>query len=197
MIYQVVANQAYLLQQVRNVFYYDTGVIVPTDADLQALADEVRTSWVGSLAGALSTAYALNSVNLRRVDAPGFPGFDRAFTSGPLTGTNGNPPLATQLGLLVHGRSSTLRPNRVTSFMTGLCEDNFGTAGTYSTAILASMLTWALNMDSQATPSGTFFRVAVQWDLARTFVVAFNRPTSYSAVAVPGALGSRRIGSGQ
>lgn len=196
-ILQVVAKQVWLGQQVRNVFYY-----VPTGAldasQKQELVDKVRLAWATmATSGALETTWQLYGCSVREVGSGGLDGVDFSFTSGPLDGVSGVDTVPTQVCLLVIGRSGTVKPKQVRSYLAGMTEDWLGSNGQWASAYLVYAHDWAVDMDTISVTGEVCNRVAAQWTAPPVpYVSDTNVLISYSETAVPATQKRRRIGVG-
>jgi hypothetical protein len=195
-IYQAVALQRWLGQEVRNILYYEFSGTSPTTTTLQDMSDDVRGAWSTSIGSALTDEWALYGVIWRRVDEAGWPGVEYGFTSGVLTGTNTTgESQPTQVAMLVHGLAYTTKPNRVRSYLGGFTELALSDGLFTSTAITNGGL-WASALDTLAFGGETMTRVAAQWNPDHSVVVATNPIGTYTVSQVPGTQRRRRIGRG-
>lgn len=196
-IYQVVAKQTFLAQQMRNVFYYET--VGALDATLkQELADVLRVAWsTFATAAGLSNDWSLDGIYIRDVASGGIPGIDLTFTAGVLTGPSALDPLPTQIALLVIGRSGTVKPNQVRSYLTGLNVTMSDADGFFVAATVVDAFDWAVDMDTLLLTGETGHRVSASWTLGSDpYVDATNELVSYSAKENPVTQKRRRIGRG-
>ncbi len=196
-IYQVVAKQTWIGQQVRNVFYY-TSTSPLTEARRQEMVDKIRVNWASfNTAAGLCTLWSLDGMYVRDVASGGIPGVDLSFTSGVLVGGVAADPLAAQVGLLVIGRSGTVVPNQVRSYLAGFTEGNMGSAGLFATATVEDAFDWAVDMDVMGLTGDTVNRVSAQWTTGEDpYVVATNELVTYAAKENPVTQKRRRIGRG-
>lgn len=196
-LYQAVAKQTWLSQQVRNIFYYEV-VAALSGAQAIELADGMRASWVDSLLAVnLDNSWSLNSIDLRRVDIAGLLGDEIPFTAGSLAGTSAVDPLITQAAFLVNGKGTTTRPNQVRSYLAGCVEGLIGSDAKFISALLVIGVDWADDMDSIALTGDTAVRQAAKWATpSATHVTDWNPLTSYLATSIPATQRKRRIGVG-
>lgn len=196
-IYQVVAKQTYLGQQMRNVFYYETTSTLSA-AQRQELADVLRVAWATfSAAIGLVDDWSLDGVYFRDVESGGIPGVDLSFTSGVLTGPSVGTPMPAQVSLLVIGRSGTIKPNQVRTYLCGLNTTVSDSDGFFLAANVVDAFDWAVDMDTLALTGDTAHRVAASWTTGEApFVDDVNELITYSAKENPATQKRRRIGRG-
>ncbi len=196
-IYQVVAKQTFLGQQIRNVFYYNTTGALDA-SQLQELADIVRVAWaLMDTNVSLVNTWSLDGLYIRDVGSGGIPGADWAFTAGVLTGASGLDPLPTQVGLLVIGRSGTVVPNQVRTYLCGYNVTGIDVDGHFVTAAALHAFNWAVDMDVLAMTGDTAQRVAAHWTIGDDpYVDDTNFLVTYVAKDNPVTQKRRRIGRG-
>lgn len=197
-IYQVTHKATWLLQQIRNVFYYETTVGEPSSSEWQDIVDEIRADYVSELVGYLSDQYTFNGIDRRRVDTAGLLSFAEVPTSGVWTGTVAADSLPTQVAMLVSVKGTTTKPNRARTYVAGLTESS-ATASIWVAGHM-TQLEGFIDLQSALNSAGTnpLQRVAAQWNTSHTQVIASNNISGSAAVAssVPATQRRRRIGVG-
>lgn len=196
-IYQVVAKQIWLAQEIRNVFYYTTTSAL-SSSQFQELVDKVRLSWSTMAAsGSLADNWQLYGCTVRDVSSGGLDGIEWSFSSGPLVGVSADDSLPTQVALLSIGRSGTTKPKQVRSYLGGMTEGWIANAGVWTAAYLGYVHDWAVDMDTLSLTGDTAYRVAAQWTSPpNPYVDSTNVLVSYAETAVPATQKRRRIGIG-
>ena len=197
-IYMMTVKQRLLLQECRNIFYYETQNGEPDSADWQDNCDALRSSLSGQLAIHMANAWSFYSIEYRRVDLVGLPSFEVFPTAGALVGGGGTDPLPTQVAMLVTVKAATQTPNKGRTYLPGFNEDSldvglFGTLELSQAAVHIEQIS-AMNAGG---PAG-LHRVAAQWNSTHTQVIATNDLFLLSAVAnpIPATQRRRRIGVG-
>lgn len=196
-IYQVVGKQTHLGQQMRNVFYYTTTGALTTTLK-QELADVFRVKWsTWATAAGLCNDWSLDGIYIRDVASGGIPGVDLTFTSGVLTGPSALDPLPAQVSLLVIGRTGTVKPNQVRTYLTGLNVTMSDADGFFVAATVVDAFDLAVDLDVLALTGETAYRVAASWTLgSNPYVDDTNIMVTYSAKENPATQKRRRIGRG-
>lgn len=197
-IYMVTHKQRFHLQEVRNVFYYETVTANPSTSEWDDIVDEIRADYVSELADRMSDQWAFYGINYRIVDTAGLLSFDAVPSLGDIVGTSANDSIATQIALLVSVKGTTVKPNRARTYITGWTEQQ----------VTDSLFVQNARDDAEAfidfqtvlNSGGTnvLQRVAAQWNTGHTTVVATNNIAARPAVAslVPATQRRRRIGVG-
>jgi len=194
----MVVKQRLLLQEVRNVFYYETQNGEPDGDDWQDNVDALRTSLSGQLATYMANAWEFYSIEYRKVDEIGLPSFEVFPTAGALSGGGGTDPLPTQVAMLVTVKAATTTPNKGRTYLAGFNEDSLD-VGLFGTLELSEAATHIENISAMnADGPGGLHRVAAQWNTSHTQVIATNDLFQLSAVAnpIPATQRRRRIGVG-
>lgn len=196
-VYQIVANQTWIGQEVRNVLYYDVDAVLDA-SQLQEAADKVRLAWATMMAsGALADNWVLHSCGIRLVSTPGLDGIEQSFSSGVLAGVSGIDTLPTQIALLVIGRTGTAKPKQVRTYLAGMTEDWLTDGGVWAAAYLAYAHDWASDISTLVVTGEVLVRVAAQWTAPPgPYVDEFNFINSYTETPVPATQKRRRIGVG-
>lgn len=197
-IYMVTHKARWLLQEIRNVFYYTTMDDEPTDAEWQDICDEIRGDVVAEIQGTLCDEYTWYGINRRRVDLAGLLSFDEVPTAGDVTGDVANDSLPTQIAMLLSVKGTTTKPNRARTYMGGFSElavvDSLVIAG------IRSNCEDFIDMQSVLNAAGTneLQRVAAEWNSSHTQVVDSNIISGSASVCsiVPATQRRRRIGVG-
>lgn len=197
-IYMITHKQRLLLQEVRNVYYYETTVGNPSAAEFVAMADEIRAEYVGNLVPNAVNDWSFYAIDYRIVDTPGLLSFEAVPTGGLLAGSSAVDSVPTQVAMLVSVKGSTTKPNRARTYLAGWNEDQV-----VDSLFIASALSNAENFidfQSVLNSGGTnpLQRVAAQWNVTHTQVVATNNISGSASVAsqVPATQRRRRIGVG-
>lgn len=196
--YQVTWLQRWLLQEIRNTFYYITTVGEPSDSEWQDVVDEIRADIVSTGVTNWSDDWEFYGIDRRRVDTAGLLSFREVPTSGSVAGTSAGDSVATQVALLISNKGTTTKPNRARTYLGGMIEGNTADS-LWDSAILSAME--GLCDDQSALNSGgtnPLTRVAAQWNTSHTQVIATNDLSGAVSVGsqVPATQRRRRIGVG-
>lgn len=197
-IFQVTHKQRWLLQEIRNIFYYETTVGNPSVSEWQDIADEIRADYVAETATLLVPEWEFYGIDYREVDTAGLPSFSVVPTAGVLAGSHGSDSLPTQVAILVSAKANATKPNRVRTYLAGFSEDavfnSLVSAGTKSAAEAFFDEQTVLNNAG----TNTLQRVSVAWNSTHTQVVDYNNVAAAAGVAsvVPATQRRRRIGVG-
>lgn len=197
-IWQVTHKQRWLLQEVRNVFYYDTGVGDPSDSEWQDIADEIRADYSSELSGHLVDDWQFYGIDYRKVSVAGLLSFSKTPTAGAFVGTSTAQSTATQVALLISVKGTTTKPNRARTYLGG--NPQTGLIGSIWSSAYLNNAEDFIDLQSVLNAGGTnpLTRVAAQWNTSHTMVIVFNNIAGASAVAsqVPATQRRRRIGVG-
>lgn len=196
--YMVTHKARWLLQEIRNVFYYETTAGEPTDAEWQDIVDEIRADYLSEIPTLLSDEYVFYGIDRRRVDIAGLLSFDEVPTLGDWTGGATAESVATQVAMLISVKGTTVKPNRARTYLGGMSIgsllDSLVTAGSRSAA------EGFIDMQSVLNSAGTneLQRVAAQWNVNHTLVSVTNNIAGAASRAsiVPATQRRRRIGVG-
>ena len=197
-IWMVTQKAVWHAQQIRNVFYYETTVGVPTGSEWQDIADEIRVDWDAQLKAQMSADYAIQGIDYRQVGFAGLLTFSKSFTLGPLAGINGSSSLPTQIAMLVSNKGSTTKPNRARSYLGGFTEDAQNDSLFSAGALGFGEAYIDLQSDLNAGGTNPLQRVSAQWNIGHTQVIATNDLSGAASIAsqVPATQRRRRIGVG-
>lgn len=197
-IYQVTYKQTLFLQQIRNVFYFETTVGNPDTGEWQDIVDEIRADYVAELTADMTDHWSFQGIDYRIVDTAGLPALSISPTAGSLAGASAVDGLATQMAMVVNVKGDTAKPRLGRTFLGGWTESEMG-----DSLFIASALDNAetfIDLQSGLNAGGTnpLQRVAVQWNVGHTAVTDENNIAGFAAVAtaVPATIRSRRIGVG-
>lgn len=197
-IFQVVHKQRLLLQEVRNVFYYETITGDPTSAEWQDIADEIRVDLTGDINDDQSASWSFYAIEYRKVDVAGLLSVEVIPTAGTLVGVNANNEVPTQIALLVSVKGDTVKPNRARTYLAGFTIAGLTDSIWGSNIVAACELFVDLQSVLNAAGTNELQRVSAQWNSSHTQVIAFNniaaRPSKGSLV--PATQRRRRIGVG-
>lgn len=196
-IFQVIHKQRLLLQEVRNVYYYETITGNPSTSEWQDICDEIRADYLAEL-NTFSDEWSFYGIDYRVVDTAGLPSFSVVPTAGIWTGAGTTDLSPTQICALVSAKANTIKPNRVRTYFTGLTDGNIidgllpsGTRGAYE---------FFFDLQSVLNGGGTnvLQRVSAQWNSTHTQVVVYNNVAGAAGVCseVPATQRRRRIGVG-
>lgn len=196
-LYQVAVKQRLLLQELRNVFYYEAAVVL-SDTSKQELADAIRKAYVDSLYGVnANDQWSLYGIDTRRVDIAGLLGNDWGFTLGSLVGGNTAETYATQIALLVLGKGTTIRPNQVRSYLGGWSENAIAAGGVFQSSFVTIGVDFIIDMNAHVLTAETVTRQSAQWATpSATHVVDWNPLTTYEGKSIPATQRRRRLGVG-
>lgn len=196
--YQVTWLQRWLLQEIRNTFYYVTSVGEPSDSEWQDIVDEIRADLVAAGAAKWTENFEWYGIDRRRVDTAGLLSFREVPTSGVFAGTVVTDDLPTQVAMLVSNKGTTTKPNRARSYLGGFSEDTV-TDSLFGSSHRSDMEA-LIDLQSNLNGGGTnpLSRVAAQWNTSHTQVIATNDLSGSASVAsiVPATQRRRRIGVG-
>lgn len=197
-VFQVVHKQVWLLQEVRNIFYYETITGNPSTSEWQDIVDEIRADYNTYLAANHVTDWKFYGIDYRQVDVAGLPSFSVYPTSGDLVGSNGGDSLATQIALLVSVKVNTTTPNHARSYLGGFAETYVTDSLFTSTAITQGEGFVDEQSVLNATGTNELQRVAAHWNTAHDAVTAYNNCSAAPAFGsiVPATQRRRRIGIG-
>lgn len=197
-IFQVVLKQRWLLQECRNIFYYETITGNPSASEWQDIVDEIRADYVSELVAGLSDEWSFYGIDYRQVDVSGLPSFSVVPTLGTLVGSLAADPVATQIAMLVSVKENTTAPNHCRSYIAGFTEnslnDSLWAVGTMATGVDFISEMSVLN----AAGTNELQRVSARWNTAHDAVTAYNNVAAATPVAsqVPATQRRRRIGIG-
>jgi hypothetical protein len=196
--YLVTHKGTLLGQQIRNTFYYITTVGEPSDAEWQVAADEIRADWVAQMAARITSSMTLDGIDRRRVDIAGLLSFSETFTLGPIAGSNGSDPIATQVALLISNKGTTIKPNRARTYLAGFTEADVLVSQWLAAATNAGEAFVDLQSNLNGAGANPLSRVAAQWNATRTAVILTNDLSGAASVAsvIPATQRRRRIGVG-
>ena len=197
-IYQVTHKMRWLLQECRNIYYYETQVGDPSVAEWVDIVDEIRADFLAELVASLSDEWSFYGIDYRVVDTAGLLSFEALPTAGELDGTSGNDSLPTQVALLVSVKGTTTKPNRARTYLSGF-QENAVTDSLWVAGNLAAAETF-IDLQSVLNAAGTndLQRVAAQWNSSHTQVIATNNIAGSASKGslVPATQRRRRIGVG-
>lgn len=198
-VFQVVHLQEFALQQVRNIYYYETITGNPSAAEWQDICDEIRADWATFDTGnILVNDWKFYGITYREVSAAGLPSFTVLPTSGDKVGNSSGDYLPTQIAGLVSVKGNTTKPRNGRTYLCGF-GDSAVDNGTFISAIVTAA---ELFVDNQsvlnAAGTNELQRVAVTWNSSGTQVVAYNNIAGAAAnmSTVPATQRRRRIGVG-
>lgn len=197
-IFQVTHKSMWLLQEIRNIFYYETEVGDPSTAEWVDIVDEIRADYNAELLTQLSEEFTFRAIDYRKVDIAGLLSFEAIPTSGDWAGEVTVDSLPTQIALLVSVKGVTTKPNRARTYLAGFTE-----AAATNSIFTSSPLGAAedfIDLQSVLNGAGTnpLQRVSAQWNSSHTQVIASNNIAGSAGVAsqVPATQRRRRIGVG-
>lgn len=197
-IYQVTHKATWLLQEIRNIYYYETVVGEPSDAEWQDIVDEIRADYLAELDGSQTSDYEWYGIDRRRVDTAGLLTFQELPTAGPVPGQSATDSLPTQIAVLVSVKGTTTKPNRARTYLGGFTE-----AAVVDSQVIAAIRNSCetfVDLQSVLNAAGTneLQRVAAQWNSGHTAVIASNNIAGQASKAsiVPATQRRRRLGVG-
>lgn len=197
-IYMVTHKMRFHLQEVRNIYYYETTVGNPAASEWTDIADEIRADFVSELTGRLTPEWEFYGIDYRIVDTAGLLALEAVPTSGILVGALAEDSVPTQVALLVRVKGSTTKPNQARSYLCG-----FGQSQVTNSLWLSTTLGDAedfIDLQSVLNNAGTnpLQRVAAQWNTSHTQVTVTNNISGSPAVgsSVPATQRRRRLGVG-
>jgi hypothetical protein len=197
-IFQVVHKQRLLLQEVRNIYYYETITGNPSASEWQDICDEIRTDFNDHFEPGNSDDWEFYGIDYRQVDVSGLPSFSLTPTSGSVVGSSATDPLATQIALLVSVKENTTAPNHCRTYLCGFTEAHL-TDGLFPTPTRSNAENF-IDDQSVLNALGTneLQRVSARWNAAHDAVTDYNNVAGAAAVAsqVPATQRRRRIGIG-
>lgn len=197
-IYQVTHKMRLHLQEIRNVYYYETQVGNPSTSEWQDIVDEIRADFVAYPVSNFVPEWSFYGIDYRIVDTAGLLSFEALPTSGELVGTAVSDSLATQVALLVSVKGTTTKPNRARTYLGGLNDGLLTDSLFTSTAQTNGEGFIALQSVLNAAGTNELQRVSAQWNTSHTQVVAWNNIAGAVPFAseVPATQRRRRIGQG-
>lgn len=197
-IFQVTHKQRLLLQEVRNIYYYETITGDPTSAEWQDIADEIRVDFTGDINDDQSDSWSFYAIEYRKVDVAGLLSVEVFPTAGDLAGVNANNEVPTQIALLVSVKGTTIKPNRARTYLAGFTIAGL-TDSIWGANILAACELF-IDLQSVLNAAGTneLQRVSAQWNSSHTQVIAHNNIAASASKGslVPATQRRRRIGVG-
>lgn len=197
-IYMVTHKMTWLLQECRNVYYYETQVGEPSVGEWQDIVDEIRGDFDSELKPSLVPEWQFWGIDYRVVSTAGLLSFEALPTAGALVGTNTEDSVATQVAMLVSVKGTTTKPNRARTYLSGFGEANV-VDSLFLPGVRANAETF-IDLQSVLNAAGTneLQRVAAQWNTGHTQVIADNNIAGSASVAsiVPATQRRRRIGVG-
>lgn len=197
-IFQVTHKASLYLQQIRNVFYYETQVGDPSTSEWQDVVDEIRTDFVGDLLIRLVEQYIWGGIDVREVSALGLPSVEYIPTAGSIAGTNTGDGYATQVAVLVSVQGLTSKPRRARSYLAGWAETQIDLSQVNEQTRDAAETFIDLQSVLNAGGTNPLQRVSAQWNTSHTLVTAWNNIAGRPAKAsiIPATQRRRRIGVG-
>jgi hypothetical protein len=192
---KVVAKQTFLLQELRNTFYF--GGSDSTIANGQAIADGVRGAYAAG-SGIFSDQWTLYAVDIYNMDTPGVPGVEFSFTSGTYSGALTAEPMPTQVAAIMNFQSQTTAPNRARKYIGGLASDRVAD-GLLITACITGLEDFAdylLDFASNISLTVNFGSVSTDPNVVGANPYLYNDMATRRINPVPGVQRSRRIGLG-
>lgn len=196
-IFQVIHKQRLHLQEVRNIYYYETITGNPSNSEWQDIVDEIRADY-NTYKARWVPEWEFYGIDYRQVDSAGLPSFSVVPTAGVLAGTNVNDSMPTQIALLVSAKENVTKPNRVRTYYAGFSEVD--TADSLWGINIRQDLEAFFDLQSVLNAAGTneLQRVSAQWNTGHTAVVLTNNVAGAAGVAsiVPATQRRRRIGVG-
>ena len=188
----------WLLQECRNIYYYDTNVGEPSKSEWQDIVDEIRGEYDSELKVKMSANWRFNAIDYRIVDTPGLLTFEALPTAGVVIGTSVSDDLPTQVAMLVSVKGTTTKPNRARTYLSGFV-DTTVVESQFTASPIAAAETF-IDLQSVLNFAGTnpMQRVAAQWNSSHTQVIAFNFISAdpSKASVIPATQRRRRIGVG-
>jgi len=197
-IFMVTLNQTLHLQQIRNVFYYETTVGDPSGAEWIDIADEIRGDYDDLLDPRLAAEWSFDSVDYRVVDSAGLPTLTVVPTAGSIVGTSAVDTIPTQVAMLLIVKGATTKPRQARTFMGGF-DVNSVLNSVWTAGARAAAESFIDEMSGlNAAGTNPLQRVAVQWNASHTLVTVSNNIAAVASVAslVPATQRRRRIGVG-
>ena len=197
-VFQVVHKQRWLLQEVRNIFYYETITGNPSSSEWQDIADEIRADYVADMTTNHSSDWEFYGIDYREVSSSGLPSFSVVPTSGVLVGSSASDDLPTQVAMLVSVKINSTAPNHSRSYLGGF-PVVYVVDGLFTSAVRALAESFIDNQSVlNAAGTNELQRVAARWNTAHDAVTAYNNVAGAAAVAsqVPATQRRRRIGIG-
>lgn len=197
-IYLVTHKATWLLQEIRNTFYYTTTVGEPSDSEWQDVADEIRSDWGQWLQALMVLDYTLHGIDRRRVDSAGLLTFSETFTAGPIPGTLDEDSNPTQIALLISNKGTTTKPNRARTYLGGFSASAVVDSLFTSPSRVGGQAFIDVQSDLNAGGTNPLQRVSAQWNTSHTQVIVTNDLSGAVSVAshVPATQRRRRIGVG-
>lgn len=197
-VFQVTLKWRWLLQECRNVFYYETITGNPSTSEWTDIVDEIRGEIDSTIKSNISSDCEFYGIDYRQVDVSGLPSFSAVPTSGALAGTSAVDSVPTQIALLVSVKENTTAPNHARTYLPGFNQDavvdSIWGPGTVTNAegFIDDMS--VLN----AAGTNELQRVAARWNTAHDAVTAYNNIAGAPAVAslIAATQRRRRIGVG-
>lgn len=197
-IYQVTHKMLWLLQECRNIYYYETAQGEPSTSEWQDIVDEIRGEYVSELTGTLVDTWQFYGIDYRNVSTAGLLSFSKFPTAGPFVGTATADSVATQVAMLISVKGTSTKPNRARTYLPGLAESAL-VDSVWTSAFLSAAEDF-IDFQSALNAAGTnpLLRVAAQWNTSHTAVIASNSIAGDTPVAsiVPATQRRRRIGVG-
>lgn len=197
-VFQVVHKQRLLLQEVRNVYYYETITGNPSGSEWQDIVDEIRAEYVSYIVNKLISDWVFYGIDYREVSTAGLPSFSMVPTSGDIAGSSAEDSVATQVAMLISVKANTTAPNHVRTYLAGIDELSMVNS-LWGSGVRASAEEF-IDYQSVLNGGGTnvLQRVSARWNQDHTAVTSYNNVAGSAAVAsqVPATQRRRRIGVG-
>lgn len=197
-IYQVVVRQTFLVQQLRNVYYYETVAELDTPQKAE-LGEEIATNYATLLgAEGLSDEWSAQGIDIRRVDVPDLPTAQYDFLGGDLVGIHtANNVLPAQVAILLSGSADSTFPRNCRTYHGGLHAGMVSRDGGLFIPDVVNMFDlFLLGMDNHVISGENPTRVAVHWDRTNNVVDDWNLVSNYSVSNNPVIQRRRRRGIG-
>lgn len=186
------------LQEIRNIYYYETQVGNPSTSEWQDIVDEIRGDYVSELQAGFVNDWEFYGIDYRIVDTAGLLSFEALPTAGAVVGSSAVDSVASQIAMLVSVKGTTTKPNRARTYLGGWNEDSLTNSLWSATA--RGVAEDFIDLQSVLNAAGTneLQRVAAQWNTGHTAVIATNNIAGSASQAseVPATQRRRRIGVG-
>jgi len=197
-VYMVTHKMEWLLQELRNIYYFETQTGNPTGSEWQDIVDEIRADYDAYLKTYMSSDWKFYGIDYRVVDSAGYNTFSAVPTSGDLVGTGVVDDTATQIACLASVKGITTKPNKVRTYLGGFVESAMSNS-LWTSGVITNVTSFITNQGLlNSLGTNVLERVSVTWNSSHTVIVAHNSVYlgAIKISQVPATQRRRRIGVG-
>lgn len=195
-VYQIVSKQRLLGQEIRNVFYYETTLVLDT-AMKQEVTDAFRESYFNlDTSAAMAGQWEWYALDIRQVDVADLPSAEFTPTLATVVGGSVSDPVPAQVAMLGRVTGDTAFPRNTRIYQGGWTESHIGSSGRFGTSVTNALDLFLIDTLQVVISGDTLNRVAVHWDTVNNVVDDWNPVSNISVSNNPVIQRRRRLGSG-